>query len=409
MNCATADGLLAAYLDGELTPETKGQVQAHLSTCERCQKEIEALAATQYELRQALKSTADSVSPPSQAWDELEQLVAGGQRPSFTRAWALWLMERPWRIIVTILLIIAIVLGILWGLDVLSARSNPTGQGQPVSSGASWAKSFEDMTELCAASDVIALGMVDRVIRVTRAQPSGHLYFTDWAFRIEKVLKGRVTEEVTVHQTGAAGLGSEIAEDPLFRRGERYVLFLKRGAQEIFYNLGPWGRYKVVDGRVYSVNRALEYRTWYFEEKLDFNGVAQDDFIADVTEVAESPRLTFMDRTRLPVDVFRTWIGGTITSDVAFWTGKYGPGKVSYTVKRVDNKNGDNPVPLPEGIRFTITPAKFTTADPGLTYESRVLIWVSPDTPGGTYWVSVDYEFEGAGSGHRIITLHVDS
>ena len=55
MDCNAISELLAAYLDGEVTSEEHEQIQTHLSVCQRCRGELEALAATQEELRQALR------------------------------------------------------------------------------------------------------------------------------------------------------------------------------------------------------------------------------------------------------------------------------------------------------------------------------------------------------------------
>ena len=71
MDCKDINTLLTAYLDGEVTHEEQELIQAHLSVCEHCRRELTGLADIQKGLRQALKETAADVSPSPQAWDLL--------------------------------------------------------------------------------------------------------------------------------------------------------------------------------------------------------------------------------------------------------------------------------------------------------------------------------------------------
>ena len=83
MNCKDTSKLLTAYLDGEVMPEEQEQIQAHLSTCPHCREELEALAATQDNLRQALRVTAAGATPSPQAWAGIRQRLAE-ERPRVT-------------------------------------------------------------------------------------------------------------------------------------------------------------------------------------------------------------------------------------------------------------------------------------------------------------------------------------
>ena len=76
MNCKDINRLLTAYLDGEVTPEEQEQIQAHLSTCPHCREKLEALAATQNNLRQALKITAAGATPSPLAWAGIRERLA---------------------------------------------------------------------------------------------------------------------------------------------------------------------------------------------------------------------------------------------------------------------------------------------------------------------------------------------
>jgi hypothetical protein len=73
MDCKSIGGLLAAYLDGEVTPEERKQIEAHLPDCPQCREELKALTATRDKLRQALKEMAAQATPPAGSWDRIKQ------------------------------------------------------------------------------------------------------------------------------------------------------------------------------------------------------------------------------------------------------------------------------------------------------------------------------------------------
>ena len=79
MDCKDLNKLFTAYLDGEVTPEEREQIQAHLSTCPHCREELDALAATQNNLRQALKLTATQITPSPVVWAEIRQRLKAEQ------------------------------------------------------------------------------------------------------------------------------------------------------------------------------------------------------------------------------------------------------------------------------------------------------------------------------------------
>lgn len=75
MRCEDVSELLVSYLDGELGREEKEAVELHLSACRHCREELEALSATQNQLRQSFqKIAAKGVSPG--AWTKLQQCLA---------------------------------------------------------------------------------------------------------------------------------------------------------------------------------------------------------------------------------------------------------------------------------------------------------------------------------------------
>ncbi len=79
MNCKEICELLSAYLDGEVTPEEKAYIEAHLHDCPQCRAELEALSAIQKDLRNALKSMADEATPSPQVWNKIRVRLATGK------------------------------------------------------------------------------------------------------------------------------------------------------------------------------------------------------------------------------------------------------------------------------------------------------------------------------------------
>ncbi len=75
MKCENINELLAAYLDEEVTPEERRQIESHLSTCEKCPEDLRLLASTRESLRQALSTKAAVVEPSPQAWDRVRQRI----------------------------------------------------------------------------------------------------------------------------------------------------------------------------------------------------------------------------------------------------------------------------------------------------------------------------------------------
>jgi len=72
MNCRDVQPLLNAYLDNEVSPSEKKLIQAHLGTCQECQRELESFNILQGRLRQHLKIHAAGVAPSPGAWSDLQ-------------------------------------------------------------------------------------------------------------------------------------------------------------------------------------------------------------------------------------------------------------------------------------------------------------------------------------------------
>jgi len=73
MNCNKAKDLLLSYLDNELSPLETVSIEDHLSNCPGCSAELEALAETKTELRQAFKTMAARVTPSPHVWENIKQ------------------------------------------------------------------------------------------------------------------------------------------------------------------------------------------------------------------------------------------------------------------------------------------------------------------------------------------------
>ena len=85
MNCKDICELITAYLDGEVTSEEKAYIESHLPGCPRCQAELEAISVTKTSLRGVLKSVADEVSPPAQAWEKVRARLE--TKDGWSRSW----------------------------------------------------------------------------------------------------------------------------------------------------------------------------------------------------------------------------------------------------------------------------------------------------------------------------------
>jgi len=113
MNCKEICELLTAYLDGEVTPEEKGYVEAHLPGCPQCRAELETLSATQSSLRGVLKSMADEVSPPTQAWDRVRARL--DTKGSWFDGLHRLLTSRTWQVAtVTAAVVVIAVVATIW-------------------------------------------------------------------------------------------------------------------------------------------------------------------------------------------------------------------------------------------------------------------------------------------------------
>lgn len=89
MNCEQVQSLLAAYLDGEVTPSERALVLAHLSGCTVCQQELNLLSTARSQIRAALQRRAVQAVPSREAWSRLEARLTKVAQPS-SSTFAAW-------------------------------------------------------------------------------------------------------------------------------------------------------------------------------------------------------------------------------------------------------------------------------------------------------------------------------
>lgn len=279
------------------------------------------------------------------------------------------------------------------------------------SGSASYASSFQGMDELCNSSDVIVIGTVEKVIDVLPAEwGGGTIYDARSLFRVEEVLKGKIDKEIVLTKIALRDMEKNVwvegmNVDPPFRAGERWILFLS--AEMSYNNLGPWGRYKIIDDKVYSMNRVANDNNEYGND-IDINSVPLADFVASINQMLDSVVLTFTD-SRIPWAIDRAVrfdAGGLQEVNVNLSTGKYGPDRVTYSIKRIESKDSTVEVTMPEGLNITIQPAQFV-ADPNNKYTSTLKIQTTPDISSGTYWIRVEYKF-GESMGYRVLMININ-
>ncbi len=120
MNCEEICELLTAYLDGEVTPEEKMNIEAHLPGCPQCRAELEALSATQSSLRGAFTAMADEVFPSTQAWEKVRpRLETKESRRGFWSAFTLGRVAAATAVVV--ILVIAVVVWQFGGIFEMGA------------------------------------------------------------------------------------------------------------------------------------------------------------------------------------------------------------------------------------------------------------------------------------------------
>ena len=285
---------------------------------------------------------------------------------------------------------------------VISTSCTSTPSSPPQRSGggsnASWAYTYQSIEDMCTHSDIIAIGVAERIIE--SKEEGARLYMTYWDFRVEKILKGGEIRELTVVQMGSPDVpGSDFDSCPLFLPGDRYLLFLRK-SKTGNYSFHPQGHLMIWKNRVYTMNYILPRGDALPPVPgLNCNGETLDIIEDKIAEAVNSVQFMLTRyASRSPGDIMRYEAGTTIEIYANLSTGRNGPGRVTYKIKREE---------LPAGLEVSISSAEFE-AEPYTEYESVVTIVIGPDVSPDTYYIPVEYDFERVGSGSRTITLHIN-
>jgi anti-sigma factor RsiW len=109
MECDRVKGLLAAYLDSELSAEERAEVDKHLSSCRDCRRELESMRRAQDAVRSLLKEKASGQEPAAGSWEQLRPSL-DVYRPSLVFLFR----KRKWRIIATVIFVALAIVAVLW-------------------------------------------------------------------------------------------------------------------------------------------------------------------------------------------------------------------------------------------------------------------------------------------------------
>lgn len=119
---------------------------------------------------------------------------------------------------------------------------------------ASWPVGYKTLPELTRASDVVLLGTIASH-GDNQSEGSPRVVFQVQPIRF---LKGQARlhadNPLLLRQTGNATL-----DDPLYKKGQRVILFLRELEQGVFgVTGGSSGRFEVIDGRISALTRQIE-------------------------------------------------------------------------------------------------------------------------------------------------------
>ncbi len=83
MKCNDVERLMAAYLDNEVTPDEREEIQDHLSSCQHCREGLEELTVTQAYLRETFQTATKTVIASSDTWEKIDQRLGADEQPLF--------------------------------------------------------------------------------------------------------------------------------------------------------------------------------------------------------------------------------------------------------------------------------------------------------------------------------------
>ncbi len=153
-------------------------------------------------------------------------------------------------------------------------------------SSADWVSKAITVDQLVLESNIIVRARVSElpVTRIVRSElpvwnekeeivglAIDEMPFSDTVFEVLEIYLGKPPSKITVMQTGGSNPANpentiEIADDPLYKVGEEYVLFLidisgdpiQAPERELYRTVNPSGRYKIDGESVFSYGQNLE-------------------------------------------------------------------------------------------------------------------------------------------------------
>lgn len=145
---------------------------------------------------------------------------------------------------------------------------------------ASYPRDYFTIRELLEvdAMSLIVTGVIGKVTNINEEE-----LLTDYNFTIDDIIWGNEKREITVRGFGIPD-GAQMIESPLPETGERYLLVLlrARAVDKYVYSMWPWGTFKIIDNKVYSMPLSIEA----IDEGLPFeDGMSLDLFIERTNKV----------------------------------------------------------------------------------------------------------------------------
>src|SRR6266404_2717000 len=89
-NCGNIRWELSAYLDDELTPPQRAEIEAHLASCAHCQREL-----SEVKRLVAGVGTLPKLQPPPQFLAEVRRKIGGGEKPE-ALTWQDYIFRPVW-------------------------------------------------------------------------------------------------------------------------------------------------------------------------------------------------------------------------------------------------------------------------------------------------------------------------
>jgi hypothetical protein len=83
IDCKKIEGLLAAYIDGEVTPEEKELIERHITDCRKCSDELVSMTRVRDGLRTIFKARTSELDLPPRTWEKLQGRIMAEAKPSF--------------------------------------------------------------------------------------------------------------------------------------------------------------------------------------------------------------------------------------------------------------------------------------------------------------------------------------